>query len=847
MRGKSIAALALWLAAGVSAFAVSLEGHVPEDTTFDDGVPSPASHLGFELGLWHVSHDQLLGYYRKLAETSPRVEWVEYARSHELRPMPLLVISSPGNLAELETLREAHLANESDAPLVLWQGYSVHGNEASGANAAPLYAYYLAAARNDEVEALLADTIVLIDPALNPDGLTRFATWANAHKSRVENGDPQHREHWEAWPSGRTNHYWFDLNRDWLLLTHPESRGRVAQFQRWRPHVLTDFHEMGGEQTYFFQPGVPDRKHPLTPNANVELTAAIADYHAAAFDRLGQLYFSEEAFDDFYYGKGSTYPDIQGSVGILFEQGSARGQRIDTSNGPVTFDIAVRNQLVTSLSTTRAAHALRGRLRQYRRDFDAETRRRGPSAYVFGDAADPERGRRLAEILTLHGVEVYELAEAAEVDDIEYRPGAAWVVPGDQRQHRLWQAMTEQRKTFDSTVFYDVSSWSFPLAFDLPMAEAGRGVKRGERFRSAPYEPASLPEDAYAYAFHWDHYGAAAAVIELLRHDVNVRVATEPFTARSTEGERRFDRGDVVLAVGFNRDVALVDLVRRVSRRHRVPAVALTTGLTPEGVDLGSGTLRPLKPIRPLLVTGGLVNGYEAGEVWHHLDQRLGLPLTMVDLQRLLAVSLDDYTHVLLVDGDYSIAPPALIPLLRGFVNRGGTLVASKLAAQWVTDVGLSLPEPPPEEDTISEDDDEESRSPRPYGSYVKDQSQRIVGGAIVRVNVDTTHPLAYGLRRETLPVFRNGLVFLEPDPNPYASPLRYAEDLHRAGYLAPDVAEAMGGNAAAIVNKVNLGTVIRLADNPLFRGAWYGTERLYNNALLLSQIVLPTEEVPLP
>ena len=322
-----------------------------------------------------------------------------------------------------------------------------------------------------------ATPIVLLDPSLNPDGLGRFAEWANMHRGEVPLGDRDNREHDEAWPGGRTNHYWFDLNRDWLPAQHPETRARLATLRRWRPNLLADFHEMGSDGTYFFQPGVPSRQNPLTPAANLELTRRIARYHADAFDAAGRLYYTEETFDDFYYGKGSTYPDVQGAVGILFEQASARGQLVDTDNGPLSFRQAIRGHVLTSFSTLRAAHDLRGDLLAYQASFfrdAAAAARSGAVAYLVADGGDPMRAWQLLELLAAHGIEVRELAAEVALDGITFRPGHAWAVPLEQRQSKLVEALFERRLEFADETFYDISAWTLPLAFGLPTAELPR-------------------------------------------------------------------------------------------------------------------------------------------------------------------------------------------------------------------------------------------------------------------------------------------------------------------------------------------------------------------------------------
>jgi len=293
-------------------------------------------------------------------------------------------------------------------PVVIYQGNSIHGNEPSGGNGALATAYYLAAAQGEYIDDLLDNAIILLDPCYNPDGFQRFSSWVNSHKGKNLISDPNSREYNEVWPRGRTNHYWFDLNRDWLLLTHPESQGRIRHFHHWKPDILTDHHEMGSNSTFFFQPGIPSRTNPNTPKLNQELTAEIATFHAAALDEIGSLYYSKESFDDYYYGKGSTYPDAQGCIGILFEQASSRGHYQSTDHGILTFPFSIRNQVATMLSTQKAGLALRKDLLEYKRKSFKEAQSlassNGVKGYVFNDDGDPYRAERFIAILQQHQI-----------------------------------------------------------------------------------------------------------------------------------------------------------------------------------------------------------------------------------------------------------------------------------------------------------------------------------------------------------------------------------------------------------------------------------------------------------
>ena len=343
---------------------------LPNDVSFNENIPTPEQFYGQPLGEWHLTHDQILNYMKELARISNRVILQEYARTYENRPLVHVIFTSAENHENLDQLKALHKRysepgeniTSDNVPLVVNLGYGVHGNESSATNSSVLTAYYLAAAEGDKIDKLLSHCIVLIDPCLNPDGFTRHSTWANMHQSSIANGDSNSRQFKEVWPGGRTNHYWFDLNRDYLLLVHPESVGRVAKFHEWLPNVVTDHHEMGYNSAFFFQPGVPSRNNPLTPENNYTLTHEIAAYHAKNLDKLGVAYFSEEQFDDYYLGKGSSYPDINSSVGILFEQAGFRGRVRETDNGIRELAYGIRNQFTVSLSTLEAAWDLKEKL-----------------------------------------------------------------------------------------------------------------------------------------------------------------------------------------------------------------------------------------------------------------------------------------------------------------------------------------------------------------------------------------------------------------------------------------------------------------------------------------------------
>jgi hypothetical protein len=826
----------------------SLDYYLPP-VSYASDVPRPAEVLGYEVGEWHISHDQLVTYMRELARTSERVVLREYGRTHERRPLVYLTITSPENHRQLDDLRQRRrlLADPSRSggldpaalPAVVMMGYSIHGNEASGSNAALLVAYYLAAAQSPDIEQLLQHTIVLLDPCFNPDGLQRFSAWVNSRRSQTLMPDPAHEEFHEPWPGGRTNHYWFDLNRDWLAMQQPESAGRVELFQEWLPNVLTDHHEMGTNATFFFQPGVPARVHPLTPTLNQQLTARIGEYHARALSEKKVLFYSEENYDDFYYGKGSTYPDINGSIGILFEQASSRGSAQESNYGLLTFPYTIRNQVITSLSTLRAIGEMRVELNKYLRDFYttalSEARVDKTKGYVFSDPSgtNTRRVREFIRLLLRHRIRVHPVVGNTAETNEEMPMGQTWVVPTEQPQYRLLQAIFERRTTFQDSIFYDISAWTLPDAFGLNWSALQSGALSLTRLgppleRELDWPTPTVPEasaEVYAYAVGAEGYDVPRLLAALHRAGIRVMVAQRPFEA---EGQA-FCEG--TLLIPLDRQAVNAETIRQrilQSGAEDIQVFALRNGLTPRGPDLGSSSFAVLRPPKVVLVTGRDAGAAETGEIWHLLDVRCGMPPLLVDTERFNNLDLGKYNTVVLAGGNFSRLSADKV---KQFVSSGGTLIVQGAAVRWAKNAGLVSwdlrPEPRVQENIR-----------RPYVSMEEDARALSLPGAILRAELDLTHPLAYGYRRPVVPMFVAGDVFVQPPANAYATPAVYIAQPLLAGYLHRQHHALVSGAAAMVVQASGSGRVIGFCANPSFRGFWYGTDRLLANAVFLGNII---------
>lgn len=827
-------------------FAKDLSYYLPKGYTYNPAIPTPKDVLGYEVGEWHVTHDQLVMYMKAVAEASDRVIFEETGRSYEKRPQTLLTITSPANLGKLDQIKaeraKLRIPGESveieKMPVVMFMGYSVHGNEPSGANASLVAAYHFAAA--NELASELEDIILLLDPAINPDGLNRFASWVNSHKAYIMNGDPAQRELNEAWPRGRTNHYWFDLNRDWLPVQHPESRNRVRVFQSWLPNIHLDFHEMGTNSTFFFQPGVPSRMHPLTPEKNFELTEKIGTYHAKALDEIGSLYYNQENYDDFYYGKGSTYPDVQGSIGILFEQASSRGHLQESSNGMLSFPFTIRNQFTANLSSYQAAKEMRVELNQWMKDFYTEIKTETTAdvnkAYIFGAKNDDARSYHLADLILQHDIKVFALNENITVNGQEFKKETSYIVPADQPQYRLIKAMFETRTTFQDSLFYDISAWTYPMAFDLDyMALNSKilnlaSVKQVDKsdFALAPGKVTGNA-GAYQYAMEWTDYYAPKAAYKLLKAGFLVRVSNAEFT--TAEG-KTYGRGTLLIDKGETGldNQAFFAKLTEIAKEAHVDIHALTTGYT-AGANLGSTFMVPLKtPQVALLVDGGVDSG-EAGEIWHLLDQRMNMPVTLLPVGSVSSANLDRYTVILMADGNYNSLGKMGADKLKEWTSKGGTLVAKGGALRFLAQNEIG-------NFTFRTVDNAEKGLQKSYADFENATGAKGTFGAIFKANLDITHPIGYGYSNKELHTFRNDNFFMEVSPNPYANPLVYTADPLASGYLHPSNLPGIQNGSVIRISGVGRGRIVGFADNPNFRAFWFGTNKLFMNSIFFGQVI---------
>ena len=818
---------------------VKADYFLPKNETYHKDIPTPEEIIGHPVGKWHVSHDKLSEYMRTLAVTSNRIQIENRGVTYEDRPLLLLTISSPENLAKLDDIKAQHIAltepngallDTREMPVVVYQGFSIHGNEPSGANAGLLVAYHLAAAQSQEVKELLENTIILFDPSFNPDGLQRFSQWANTHKAQNIIADTNDREYNEVWPRGRTNHYWFDMNRDWLPVQLNESKARIATFSDWLPNVLTDHHEMGTNSTFFFQPGIPSRVNPLTPKRNQTLTMAIGKYHEEALNDIGSLYYSEEDYDDFYYGKGSTYPDVNGGIGILFEQASSRGHAQESDNGLLTFPFTIRNQFVTALSTLKASHELRKDLLDYQRDFYNNAREEGAKnrtkALVFGNEKDAATAYRLSEVLIRHDIKVHRLNKNLRKDGKNFPQENSFIVPLNQKKQRLVKAIFSEQKQFKDSLFYDVSAWTLSHAFDVNTTKMKDLSALGEAVNGIENPtPKEVTKAAYAYLFEGHGYYTPKAVYALLEANVRVKVGLQSFSLNG----KKYDYGTLMVPVANQSldENELFSLMQEIAEEAFIDIHSVETGRA-LGIDLGSRNFETISIPKVALLVGDGVRSYDAGEIWYLMDTQYHIPVTKIDVKSIAKLDLSRYTHLVIPSYTGSLLGDAK-KKISSWIKNGGNLIAYRDAIKWANKNKLI------EEELRKV---ELNAKDVPFVDMGKFKGAQAIGGAIFNTNIDRSHPINFGIEDTQLALFRNSRIFMEPEDNSYDNPIQYTNNPLLSGYIAEEQLELLKGSVPFKIKRSGRGKVFLMTDNTNFRAFWLGTQQLYANMLFYANMM---------
>ncbi|OKY26223.1 M14 family zinc carboxypeptidase [Thalassotalea sp. PP2-459] len=816
-----------------------------ESTVFDSTIKSPSSFLGHRLGDQMVRNDRMIAYFKYLSEQSKRINYEVIGYSNEKRPIVTLTITSIENHKNLANIRNQHLRlqqgkikPDADMPVISWINFGVHGGEVSSNDSAIPIAYHLAAAEGENIDRLLNNSVILLTASMNPDGNSREASWNLRYSSQATVSDPNHALHGSPWPSGRTNHYWFDLNRQWMLQQQPEPVGWVKKFHQWRPNIVADFHEMRSYKSFYFHPGAPDRIHPIINKKAMNLLSDVVQGPRDFLDKQAEPYFNEEAYDNFYLGKGATYPHIYGSLGILFEQASSAGV-LATPRGLLSFRDNIRTYYHVGLELLNNAVDKKEELLQFQQHFAAQTKEMAADdkvkAYVFTAPDDPARMFHFLQLLERNQIMVKPLIKDLALNDIHFKAKHSYIVEVNQASYRMVKGLFSKVTEFENNTFYDVSGWTMPLAFGIvyqPLTRKNYHVDESIKVKF-PVQP-TVTKATVAYAFDWSHYYAPKVLYKVLSEGYRPRIANSAFKASTAQGVKTFKRGSVVINVGAQgggNPVKLHQLMAQAAQ-DGVPVYALNSSHTQStGMDLGSNNIAPVSLPKVLLVIGPGMSQYQAGEVWHLLDKRMRIPVVLLEKWRLNNVALADYTHLVMVNGKYSDISTSLTSKLTNWVKSGGTIVGIGDGAKWAGKQLLNLK-------TVKFNRGKGSNKSRiDYAKKSMLEAQDVIGGAVMAGDLDITHPLGYGYSSRYIASHRSGLLAFEPPKNPYATVVKITDEPLLTGFASTDNQQQLAGKSMLVGQRLGQGSVIVFSDDPNFRGYFYGTEKLFMNSLFFSKL----------
>ena len=810
--------------------------------TLDSQVPTPEQEMGFQVGSQHVNWEQVVAYMKRLAACSPRFSIQEYGRTFENRPLICVVITSEKNQKNLESLRSAHAqladpaasVDPKSLPAVASVMMSIHGNEASGVNASLPFAYFFAAAQGPEIEALLDKTIITLIPGQNPDGITRFSTWVNSNRSLRNVTDPQSREFSEPWPGGRSNHYWHDLNRDWLNASMPEMKALLKIYHDWMPNTVNDHHEMGSSSTFFLEPADPVGYYPHIPQENKDLTQKVSSYNMAALDRIGSLYLSKDQFDSYSLGTGDVYGDALGSIAMLFEQASARGHQQETENGILNFPFAVRNHATTAFGSVKAAYEMREELNDYMHRFVVARHKEAialpEKGYIFDGNGSDAVSYHFIEMLAQHDLHVNRLAKETTINGHTYDPAHAYVIPMDQRHSMLLRSLLECNTQFKDSLFYDLSTWNMAEAYGLKYAplKSIAGLQ-GEAVTTPTFPKGGVNGKAnYAYLFDNKEYYAPLFIKRL--QDGGAKVKVSGVGLHATEGYQ-YGPGMLMVPVSGQKISAdsLYTLIQKGATEAGITVRNVSSGQMKD-YDLGHFYNRPVKEAKVAVLIGGRMRSNVAGSLWYLLDNRYQMQPTMLDESTLSRADLTRY-NVLILSGELA-GGEAVAQQIANWVKAGGTLItigsgyqtANKAKLTKIETIDLSQPD---------------SATYVPYDKRSDRFAEFQIPGTDLQVSLDTTHPLCWGYTESVMPILKNSnLVFKMPKEANLAPVCYDKKQPLLSGFIRPEHLKALTGMPEVICQSAGKGQVICFADDPNFRSVWYAGTRLFMNAVLFGNLI---------
>lgn len=803
---------------------------------------SPAEFLGYRLGEKFTPHYKIVNYFTYAANSvSGKMLLEQYGETYEGRPLLAAIISSEQNIrniAEIQknNLRLSGLLNDKPAdvnmPTVVWLSYNVHGNEASSSEVAMKMLYELTSGKNSSLNEQLKNVVVIIDPCLNPDGRDRYVNWYNGVTGNNANADVQAREHNEPWPGGRTNHYYFDLNRDWAWQSQQETQARIKLYNKWMPEIHVDFHEQYYYNPYYFAPAAEPMHEAITPFQR-SFQIEIGKNHAKYFDANGWLYFTKEYFDLFYPSYGDTYPIFNGAIGMTYEQAGhgMAGLAINNNGDTLKLTDRIAHHFTTGISTIEVASKNYVRLNsEFKKYFDdAVSKGSGEFKTYVIKGTNTKKLLPLKQLLGNNNIKYSYAGKRTSAKGYNYFSKnnenfnieeSDIIINSQQTKAELLRVLFEPQSKLSDSATYDITAWAIPFAFGLNTYGLKENIQSTANYNIADQ---TVPKDAYAYIIEYNSFEDGKLLASLLKNDFNVRVANGPFTMNG----KNFNPGTLIILKSTNRDK--IDILLKLALEHKSVITPVNSGFMEKGFDFGSDKVQLLKKPKIAMVVHDQTDENKVGEVWHLFDRQLDYPLTLID-KSFSSIDFNKYDVVILPSGYYStLSDKNANTDLKSWIKKGGVLIAMDYAVKQLADGEWGIEEKKDDEDSSKDD----YSLIKKYADREREAISDYSPGSIYKVQIDNTHPLGYGYPEYYYTLKLNPSLF------------NFLKDGWNVGYIKKDsrVAGFVGNRLTKKINDILIfgeqpygrGKIIYLAEDPLFRSFWENGKLIFANAVFFS------------
>lgn len=805
---------------------------------------SAAQFIGYEVGTKFTRHHRVVDYFEYVANNSPQVRLMPYGQTFEGRPLVTVAVSSKENIRQLETLRKGHLAriglNDNEVvpdkkPLIVWLSYNIHGDEAVSSEAALSVLEQLTSG-DANVNKWLENTIVVMDPCVNPDGRDRYVNWYNNVQLVQPNVDQNSEEHHSTWPGGRVNHYLFDLNRDWAWQVQVESQQRAVLYQDWMPHVHVDFHEMGINSPYFFAPAA----HPLHENITPwqrEFQELVGENNAGYFDEEGWSFYTKEYFDLLYPSYGDTWPTFNGAIGFTYEQGGSRdaGLAVETDHGDtLTLADRVAHHYTTSLSTIEVAHVNRERMLEEFEQYFQSAKSNPPGtyrSYVIKHSNGNERVQAILELLDKQQIK-YSIASGQKrlhsgFDYLNNKNNSFTlenndiVVSAFQPKSVMVKVLFEPKTMLEDSLTYDVTAWALPYIYEVETYATSERIETNKNYENKFTENPKPTRRPAAYIVEWNNVQDVRFLSALLKENIKVRYNINPMTLDG----KTFGRGSLVIARFQNKKVKGFDeKIRKIANTHRQPLHYATTAMAQKGPDLGSDQVRYLDAPKVGVLNGRGVDANAFGEVWHYFDQEIEYPFSVLNMDYASGVDFSEYDVLVLPSGSYSKLATQLLDFARG----GGKVIAIERAISTFAAGETALAKAIKSTDNEGSSEKEDDKLKR-YEDSERAYLSNYVPGTIYKVHLDDSHPLAFGEDGSIHIMRRNSRAY------PYIDGWNVGvlkDDSHVSGFVGHNLKRKLVNSLEIGQEDIGSGSIVYFVDSPVFRGFWYSGKLLLGNAV---------------